>query len=332
MGFFKKLFIYRSLASFKAQATMEYILLLVVVMAIALGIGGPLGNHLKKFSGAMVGEKGYYACLTRCGVLPGPAYKSQLKKCKDDCVNNPSLSSAVASLERIGKEGSGGPGGLNRGLGASGSNSAGAEGKAGSATGDGSNNQGKLNKTGQNRGASKRHRIKKSSSSGSGRGGSTAGSSDDSFAGLSSFPVNQSEGKKKAQKKRKKRKFKARGEDPVGSGFSGTKKKKRRTAARVRVIRGQGYLGEEVDYISEPEQRKEVFKVREEISKKATKTEAEKKAKQIQSEKLKKTKALEDKDKGINFGGFMKYLIIAIMIIVVIVVIFSQVMEYQSKD
>ena len=59
-----------SLKNKKGQATVEYFLLLVVVISLALSIGGPLGKRLKKFSGALVGPQGYYACLTKEGLLP----------------------------------------------------------------------------------------------------------------------------------------------------------------------------------------------------------------------------------------------------------------------
>ena len=49
----------------------EYLLLIMVIIAIALGIGGPLGRHLRDFSGAILGPSGYYACLTKKGLLPG---------------------------------------------------------------------------------------------------------------------------------------------------------------------------------------------------------------------------------------------------------------------
>ena len=56
----------------RGQATVEYILLIALVIFIALLIGGPLGKYLTAFSGVFFEkDNGYYACLTKEGRLPG---------------------------------------------------------------------------------------------------------------------------------------------------------------------------------------------------------------------------------------------------------------------
>ena len=59
-----------------------------------------------------------------------------------------------------------------------------------------------------------------------------------------------------------------------------------------------------------------------------------KRQKQVKLQESKKTSSrkLEDEDEGINFRGFLKYFIIAALLVAVLMVIFSQVMEYQSRD
>ena len=56
----------------KGQATVEYLLLIVVIIALALSIGRPLGDYLTSLSGAMLGpDDSYYACLLEQAELPG---------------------------------------------------------------------------------------------------------------------------------------------------------------------------------------------------------------------------------------------------------------------
>lgn len=65
----------------RGQATVEYLLLIVVIIALALSIGRPLGDYLTKLSGAMLGpDDSYYACLMENAQLPGQACQSHINK------------------------------------------------------------------------------------------------------------------------------------------------------------------------------------------------------------------------------------------------------------
>ena len=60
----------------KGQATVEYILLAVVVIIIGKFVVSPMGQVLQEWATKMLGPKGYYACLMEHGLIPGKTWKS----------------------------------------------------------------------------------------------------------------------------------------------------------------------------------------------------------------------------------------------------------------
>ena len=313
MSCFKIKFRFKKLTLSKGQATVEYILLLVVIMAIALGIGGPLGRHLKEFSGAMVGPDGYYACLTKNGILPGKAYTDFAGV---DCGRQSSL-----AIDHIGQIGVNSRSGFGSNFGSS----------YGSNSGSGSENldsSGRGEDSGDTGPKSSRHRVKTA------RSGSSAGKSG-SGQGFGEFSNNEmsfSAGSKKKRNKNRKRKKKhrVRGDKLEGDFFNGEKSKRGRIQMQTR--QEETYLGDQI-YIIEKEEKATVFKVENnDKSVAVSNEEVGKKAGLIADRRPDEDSGLDDKQKAMDFGGFLKYLLIAIMIIAIFVVIFSQVMEYQNRD
>ena len=320
MSFLNKKVVFKPLASLRGQATVEYILLLVVVMLIAFGIGGPLGRHLKAFSGAMVGPEGYYACLTQEGLLPGDTSAS-------NCAAHSNL-----ALGHLGDISSGEAFNESTGLGA-GNNFSGNNSDKGNSNKDSVAEDSKKSKNK----ASSKHRAKNTGSSSgnenSGATGSGQASSGDFLNRQDAFlaSLNEIKDKKKRTNKKKRFRRKSKGtsvEDP----FKNNKKTKTKSS-RSRVSQGEGYLGDQNYFEPEEEEKQRVFKVTSENKKTNKGTNKEEKDKsRIQDRKPTGDGNLNDENRGMDFSGFLKYLIIAIMIIALVVVIFSQVMEYQNRD
>ena len=100
----------------------------------------------------------------------------------------------------------------------------------------------------------------------------------------------------------------------------------------MQTRQGEAYLGDQI-YIIEEEEKATVFKAEGGDKNAAVSNEEEgKKAGLIADRRPDEDSDLDDKQKAMDFGGFLKYLLIAIMIIAIVVVIFSQVMEYQNRD
>lgn len=328
MGFFKRKHIFSLTVFPKGQATMEYILLLVLVISIALSIGGPLGNYLKGFSGALIGPKrsdgrlSYYGCLTKAGRLPGDP---EAIHCGAD------LNQTIGGLPPI--SGSVGPGvgpggpGIGPGIGPGDDSEGDSEGTDSSVSGaDKKNSRNKK---------SSRHKAGKNTSSAAGTGtGSGQSLSEDNFEGQSTFPVNLKNNKKKSKSRKKKRKKRAK---RGGKGLEGdqleTKKKSKKKSSRMRASTGEGYLGEQIIFLEEEEENKPVFKAKDQDGVGSAGVSEEQKNKKLVQEKKKSGDIeLEDEDQGIDFSGFLKYFVIVALLIAVIMIVFSQIMEYQSRD
>ena len=334
----------------RGQATVEYLLLIVVVIAIATGIGGPLGRHLSDFVGALLGPDGYYACLTEKGKLPGTP------ECSGEGINLAFNSLDQISSGEDGKESSSGNNnktGNNKSGNSNNNNKSGNDNNnkegdlneegTGSSAGNDSQDGGKSFKSGRSKEKNKNtSRHKAGASSGNSSLGSegnladsSSGDSSDSPSSFSAFPASDFSSKKIKRKKRK-RGGSAHGrgsKEESGEGqFNGGDQGYKRI--RVRAGSAQGYLG--AAYGQEEEQKKQgkpVFKMAQAEGTATRASEADpKKAKMISNRKPDKKTLEDDKIKGMNFSGFLKYLVIAILLIVVIIVIFSQVMEYQSRD
>ncbi len=337
MVFFKKKFI--KLSKSRGQATMEYILLIAVVVAIFV-VFKKYGEGLMGFSARMVGPDGYYGCLLKKGQLPGNPCGSQNldpQALFDQHVSG-ALSSYDSSQQGPGSRSGPGsqPGSLNGGPNSStdSGENAFSSANSSSAGNNSRNRRSHRHKIGKARSLSSKSKV-----GGEGSGGSTDGesaSSDDgSFAGSSSFPAISSDEKRRAKrkKKRKKRSRARRGDGNIAGGFK-KKKKQRRASARFPVARGEGYLGDQF-YEEDMEEREDKgFKGGTTSQKKGSDGIEEKQDKQLISDKKASAtnQGLKDDEYGFKFNKFLKYLVIAAMIIAVIIVVFSQIMEYQSRD
>ena len=310
---------------------MEYILILVVVMTIALGIGGPLGQYLKSFTGALLGPPddagkggGYYSCLMMEGALPG---SPTVENCGEDA------QLALSELNKIKKgegfTGGGGGGGLGGGGSFGGPNSQGSGPSSGD-KGDGDSSDGSKSFREKHSSGSKKNNRSAFLSKNKYKGGSSSLSGEEAFIGEATFPSDGSKEGGSTSDKIKKRK-KRDGRKLSSSEF---KEEKNKTVKQnqTKGSTSDGVLGQQ--YYQQEEQEKEPRFKSSSVAKKSRSgaQEEESKGAAIKNEKVKDKADLEDEDKGLNFGGFLKYLIIAIMIIALIVVVFSQVMEYQNKD
>ena len=331
---------FKSLNSFKGQATVEYILLLVVVITIALGIGGPLGRHLRDFSGALLGPGGYYACLTEEGLLPGTS------QCEPKNIPNLNITIAGGGGPGSGSDdsrdsdgsGSSDDSGDSDGSGSSddsgGSDGFGSSDDSGGSDGSDSNaSSSKGDSSGRNK--SSRHKAGNGEGSSSGAGElSGQNSSEELSERQSRFLADSrdSRSKKKGRKKRGKRKKRIRaGEDDLmGNQFKKNKKGYKRTKSKMRINRTVGYLGEQMDF--EEEESPPIFKVEGQVKTKGADKSEEKKGKLVKDQQTTSKTELKEDNRGINFSAFLKYIVIAIIIIAILIVIFSQIMEYQSRE
>ena len=335
----------------RGQATVEYLLLIVVVIAIATGIGGPLGRHLAKFSGALLGPDGYYACLTEKGKLPGtPECSAEGLNLAFNSLNQVSSGDGFSA----GGSGNNNSNNNNNNSNNNNSNNDGNDSNDGSnkdgsdsSTGNDSQDGGKSFKSSSSKGKNKknkRHKAESSSSEDSANSdsassgslaGSSAGDSSDSPSSFSDFSSGFSSKNKRKKRRRGRGSVQGRSSraEKGGEGaFSGDDQGYKR--ARFRAEQAEGYLGETyAQEIEQEKQEKPVFKAAQaEGPASRTAGSDSKKAGMIADRKPDKKTVEDDKVKSMNFSGFLKYLMIAILVIVVIIVIFSQVMEYQSRD
>ena len=314
MEFLKRKHIFKSFSLSKGQATVEYILLLVVVVTIALVIGGPLGRHLKNFSGAMIGPGGYYSCLTKQGLLPGANSASACGS---------SLAIGTLSLSTIEGGGSGEGSGGGPGGGSSGKDSS---------DGDNSLKEANSGDKKSKKRKSSRHRSRNRASLGS-EGGGGQGFLPNNAQRQATFLSDSKDKNSKKNKQKKSNRHRAGEDGLTGNQFKKAKNKQKRKR-KVRISRGEAYLGDQIYFVEEEEKNSQpVFQVTEEGKKRnANLAEEKKKTSRIQNAKTTDEGQLKEENTGLNFNGFLKYLVIAIIIIVILMIVFSQIMEYQSKD
>ena len=245
---------------------MEYILLIVVVIAIALGIGGPLGKYLRDFSGALVGPEGYYACLTREGLLPGAPTSAPCGKYADLALGH--LGGISTGINPGGPGSGGGPGSNNNpnlGSNPSADNPSGSDtdtdSSSDSTSGSNSDSRSKMNSRRKNK-RSSRHKLKNrnSSSSLSGVDPNSSGASSGNLSNRdSAFPALSVEGK--SGKKKDKKGGSADQLEDVGleeNSFDSKKGRKRKPRVKIRRRGSGAYLGNRMD-VEEEEENKPVF-------------------------------------------------------------------------
>lgn len=316
----------------RGQATVEYLLLIAVVIALALSIGKPLGNYLKGLSGAMLGpDNSYYACLMEHAELPGNSVSCQAK-----------LEEAVATPLNL--PDAGGPGAGDSGGGRSGGSGndggGGSDEEAGGEDSDSGTGEESEDRNGGRDSAADRAALSSKHRAGSNvRGGSSTGSGRDQtqaeFVAFrpSSSSAEEAEEAEEAEagsgRKRLRRKRK-RGSGPkFGSEQEGYKQNLNRNRSEFAVA----YLGER--FVEEEEKEsKKVFKSPATTSSFAGSGPGEEDPKSIApGEALTERGPSEEPEvKQMNLMGLIRYIVLAVLIILVLAFVFSQAMEYQSRD
>ena len=312
---------FQSMCLTKGQATVEYLLITILVVSLAAVIGGPLGAYLKNFSGGLIGPTGYYACLTEKGLLPEPSSSNlcsaSLTNLSFTAVNRPIFGGTPRS------GGAPGSGEDSPGKGSSGEN-------------------GNVNDSSKNnsRAGSRGSRFSRYRSGSSGRGSNNRygtlgpggegvlqeGSQADS---RSRFNIKKSQSRKDKNKKRSR----IAKSSLAGSSF----KKNNKGYKKIKIedeelIEEGGYLGTKIIFEKNTEKQK-AFKMKaSEIQKKSSINEEGKSPQIIKDQLKKKSLQIDSEDKGFDFGNFLKYLFIAILILTILLVAFFQFMEYQNQE
>ena len=296
------------------QATTEYILILVVVIALFTLIGGPLMQNLTSWGFKLVGPGGYYSCLMENGLLPGFKYTEEGGSV--GCSSH-----KVEALGSITNEGEG----ILGGEGADKFQTARENTKEG---GKGANGKGAKDGKGAKKKKSykkKKPKRTKTSTLGSGNGGSSRGRKGPrAYAGRFK---KTSRGTSSSQAGSESSSFEDSEEDDAETYSTGkkrtsrTKKKKRKTRRKR-----NGYLGFE---LPEEEQRPPSFKERFSNKKKGANRARNSR---IQTKKRVERKIQSEEDVSFQFGDFLKYIFIAALIIILLVVGGSQILELKNKD
>ena len=318
--------------SSSGQATVEYLLIMMVVVALVLGIAGPLGRHLKGFSGALVGPEGYYGCLTERGLLPGDSRAADCGSHVNVALDNLSQIDG-GTLGRGGNKGSSGSG--NKGtFGGSGnisdsdSDLPGSDSKDGNSDPDSSSFPASKNFDSSRNKNPKRHKAKNSSDSGLDSGDSLSAGDRNSPG---SFQALSSSGNKKKKKNRPSNQDLV-SEDQAAGGFNQGQEGYKRDKFRAGRAGGEGYLGESFEA---EEENKEVFRAKESVRSTGADSEStpeDSKKSWIPDRGPSQEGSEDKKGRAFNLGFFLKYFVIVALVVVILIVIFSQVMEYQSRD
>lgn len=307
----------------RGQATVEYFLLIVVVISLGLGVSGPLGRALSRFSSALIGVDGYYSCLIKKGLLP-PA----------NCDNKVQIS--ITGLSALSKNSTGLAGKSYSGLGSSKNNT------LSNATNSSSNTTGASSGTSSNKNnkySKARSKSKNTSKNRAANSNFAVNSSASEPGSSSAQQAFQKRSIRFKQKRKRKKRGKGSGQKDSSSLTDGSSKKlkgfskiKNTTQQNVTYnsSTGEGYLGTEIVFIQPP--REEVFKVEKQAgsAKKASNKAAEKsKTSKIQA--IKDKKKIKNLDEGFNFQKWIKYFFLVTIIMIILAVIFSQIMEFQKE-
>lgn len=329
------------------QATVEYLLLAVIVILIARVILTPLGQALGTYSTYFMGPHnddnnsiGFYGCMMENGLLPLWSVVSEKGVEQINCGRSKAI--AIAGLKDLSTNiddnfkklptdsGSGGSPGSENSSNNSSNNSS-EDGSSGDGSSDDSNgsNDGSKNgsKTSSNSSKNKNNRSgNNSSSSGISSDGGHVGDTQTGNPSLIRLSKNK-KGKKGKKRKKGKRKGFGRG---GGDEYEMAKQNKSKKGT-IKVERGVGYLGDRYEQEQEEQDRPAIFEASG-TSKKNSMGDAKRKgASIIVSNKEGKQLEIKD-DSPFNFSQFLKYLIIAAIIVAILTVVFSQAMEFQSRE
>ena len=310
----------------KGQATVEYLLLAVVIIVIGKVVVSPMGKTLQAWATKMLGPKGYYACLMEYGQIPGKKGK-KLESLGIECgAHKVAALGDLKSLE--------GGSGLTTGGGSSSGSSGGGSSSGG---GDSSEEGGSGEESSDSKDKRDRKKRKPSSSnSGDGSGDSfTEGSGTDPahsnrFPALKSGNKSTNSGKQARRKRRKKR--------PKRSGPKDVTLKADTNSSDDGGSweTGEGYLGRiSIEFEDEEgDKPPPVFEAQGSASQAGTETPAaQKKKNRVQTNRLGDGRGGNITDmKPLSLGGYMKWLFIAVLLIAVVLVIGSQILEFQNAD
>ncbi len=293
----------RIISAESGQATVEYLLLLVVVIVIARFILTPLGKGLAEFSGALLGPDGYYYCLMTNGLVPSfEIITDKATGKKLDCRNlkleaQASFNSEIDSIDK----------GLRK---------AGHSASGESERRNGNENMETIDSDSKNKGEANAKNKRKGGSAGQDTGGGSS-----SLSRLN-----------KKKKKRRKKRIKVSDEKNFKSEFEKRRRRKKKRTNNNLDSGGSGEVTTTIIYIDDEEENKRpaIFK-----SSKSTAEDIKedgKKGSLIMGPATESKRTLSNKEEGFELGRFLKYLIIAAIIIAILLVIFSQVMEFQNRD
>ena len=307
-----------SLKSKAGQATVEYLLLAVVVLVIARLILTPLGQGLAQYSQSIMGpyensSAGYYGCLMENGFLPG------FEQLTEQGSSGVSINCAIPKAQAISHL-SISTDTINGGV----SNVTGNSSNNGS---DSNNSSSDKDKSSADKNASNRVGGKGGSSSGGSNTSSENSSIGDTGAGSSSL-TRVSKKKKKRKKKKARKSISLGGDD---NEFSKPKQSKK-AKTKVSFQRGEGVLGETYDFEEEEKKPRAPVFASKKSDKKFEGSDAERKTAALKAGGGPSSDSTQNDDGGIDFSRFLKFFIIAGIIVAILIVLFSQVMEFQSRD
>lgn len=323
-AFFRKILLNQStslIGNTRGQAVIEYILLLVIVVSLVLGMRGVFSS-MNNFMSDIVG--GYVSCLMEYGELPSLGVEeSDLKQHKDGAGKRcpyPSFSAVTAFAGTsagsggTGTSGAGGSGGNKGAAGrGAGKGSSGAKG-----SGDGSDTNKEPSGSGSSSGNSSRTGRGRNSSpysrgqiSRSGGGKSTADNPQDLNSNAKIKTIDDA----------------GEGQGELGDGGSAVRRGSRRaTPGRSKYKALSGKMAEELDRGARiPRKPGSTLLATEEGYRLTV-------LKRTINPPDTKQKIEEEKDESFNFGNFMKWIIIAGILIACFILFGGQVMNYSNSD
>ena len=314
------------------QATVEYVLLLVVILLLGKVVVSPLGDGLKQWSYGLIGPRGYYACLMERAYLPGFTHDNEQNPAQG-CGRKKSLSFEDLSA---GLNGDGTNSGLNNSSSLSSSSSSSSSSNDSQSSKESSEaankrsaenskkrNSPRSSKFNSSGNSSSSSSPSSSSSSSSKNGGADSQFSSDHLAGLDQQERTSSPSRFKKRRSRRRK---------GNKGDTEILKLKNSSSSFENEEWGVGVLGS----IPLPEEAQEEIKKKKESIKATTPSkqgfQISSKAHTEQIKKEKRRLLAEEKSRSLSFGAFLKWLFILAMIVILFVVIGSQVLAYKNAD
>ena len=329
------------------QVTIEYILLLLIIILIVKFVASPMGKVFAQWTRFLVGPhnsagQGYYGCLMEKGLLPGGPLRGESCPNLNLNFNIAAFSGGGYGGGSYGGGGGYGGGGSYGGGGGSGSSTEGGGSEDGSGGNEDSGNKSVTgNKNSKDSSSSGNKRSgQQSSSSSSGSLSATAGSGSSSGGDEEAYGLDNgafgSAGQSRKKKRRKR--FRNRGqssEDDQEFSFQTSNNNKRgyRGRRRFRKKRFKGILGQRFFQGEKQEERASSFVLAKgSISGKTHSSDGEDRGLKLKTGEKNSSEKVDDKIEEIDYGKFLKYLFFVAIIIAIVVLIGSQILEFQNAD